>query len=103
MLRCYLSKGLLDCPVEVLVCYFSYAIDSFQLVLCRFCDASIGPTRGCRVVSIASWMWAITVSTLSFVGAAVPVLALVCICAVSAVCTAGCSGAAGSVAVALAA
>ena len=44
-----------------------------------------------------------TVGALGFVGAAVPVLALVSIRAVSAVRTAGCSGAAGSVAVALAA
>ena len=98
-----MSNSLLDCPVEVLVCYFTCATDSFQLVLCGFCDASVGPTRGCRAVGVAGWMWAMTVGALGFVGAAVPVLALVCICAVSAVCTAGCSGAACSVAVALAA
>jgi hypothetical protein len=48
-------------------------------------------------------MWAIIVSALSFVGAAVPILALVYICVVSTVCTAGYLGTAGSVAVALAA
>ena len=96
-----MSKGLLDCSVEVLVCYFACATDSFQLVLCGFCDASVGPTRGCRAVGVASWMWAMTVGALGFVGAAVPMLALVSIYTVSAVSTAGCLGAAGSIAVAL--
>jgi hypothetical protein len=98
-----LSKGLLDCPVEELVCYFACATNNFQLVLCGFGDASVGPTRGCRAVGVAGWMWAMTVGALGFVGAAVPILTLVSIRAVSAMCTAGYSGAAGSVAVALAA
>jgi hypothetical protein len=48
-------------------------------------------------------MRTMTVGTHSFVGATVPVLTLVSIRAVPAVCTAGYSGTAGSIAVALAA
>ena len=64
---------------------------------------SVGPPRGCRAVSVTSWMRAITVSTHSFVGTAVSVLSLMSIRTVSTVCTAGYSGTAGSVTVALAA
>ena len=64
---------------------------------------STNSTRGSRAVRVASWIRAVTVSTHSFVGAVVPILSLVSICAISAVCTTGYSGAAGSVAEALAA
>ena len=52
---------------------------------------------------MASWVWAMTVGAHSFVGADVPILSLVSICAVSTVYTAGYSGTVSSVAVGLAA
>ena len=60
---------------------------------------SVDPARGCRAVGVASWVWAMTVGAHGFVGAVVPILSLVPICAVSTVYIAGYSGTAGSVAV----
>ena len=62
---------------------------------------SMNPSRGCRAVGVTGWMRAMTVGTHSFVGAAVPVLSLVSICAVSAVYTTGYLSAARSVTVTL--
>ena len=61
------------------------------------------PTRGCRAVRVARWVRAVTVGTRRFVGAAVPILSLVSVCAVTAVRTAGYPGTVGDVAVSLAA
>ena len=87
----------------MLLCYLACATDSLQLGLRGLSDVSVNPARGCRAVGVASWMRAMTVGAHSFMGAAVPVLSLMSIRAVSTVCTAGYSGTAGSVAVALAA
>ena len=64
---------------------------------------SVYPAGGCRAVCVASWVWAVAISTLGFVGAVVPIGSFVPVCAISTVHTACYSGAAGSVAVALAA
>jgi hypothetical protein len=63
---------------------------------------SVDPAGGHRAVSIASWVWALAVGALSLVGAVVPILSFVPICAISAVHAACYSGAAGCVTVALA-
>jgi hypothetical protein len=63
---------------------------------------SVDPARGHRAVSVTSWVWALAVGTLGFVGAVVPILSFVPICAISAVHAACYSGAAGCVTVALA-
>ena len=64
---------------------------------------SVYPAGGCWVVCVASWVWAVVISTLSFVGAVVPIGSFVPVCAISTVHAACYSGAAGSVAVPLAA
>jgi hypothetical protein len=102
-LKCCLSKGLFDCPVEVLLCYSACATDGLQFILCRLSNVSVDPARGCGAVGVTSWMRAMAVGTHSFVGATVPVWSLVPICSVTTVCTTGYSGAAGGVTVALAA
>jgi hypothetical protein len=63
---------------------------------------SVDPAGGHRAVGMASWVWALAVGALSFVGAVVPILSFVPICAISAVHAACYSGAAGRVTVALA-
>jgi hypothetical protein len=64
---------------------------------------SVYPAGGCWAVCVASWVWALAISTLGFMGAVVPVWAFVPVCAISTVHAACYSGAAGNVAVALAA
>jgi hypothetical protein len=87
----------------VLLCYFACATDSLQLGFRGLSDVSVDSARGCGAVGVTSWMRTMTVGTHSFVSAAVPVLSMVSIRSVTAVRTAGYSGTAGSVAVALAA
>ena len=102
-LRWGVSKGLFDCSIEVLLCYPTCLADGFKLGLRGLADVSMDPTRGCRAVRIASWVRAVTVGTHSFVRAALPIMSLVSVCTITALHTAGYLGAAGSVAVSLAA
>jgi hypothetical protein len=97
------SKGFFDCSVEVLLCYLICPADGFELSLRGLADVSMNPTRGCRAVGMASWVWAMTVGTHSFVWEALSVLSLVSVRTITAMHTAGYPGAAGSVAVSLAA
>jgi hypothetical protein len=63
---------------------------------------SVDPAGSHRAVSVASWVRALAVGALSFVGAVVLILSFVPICAISAVHAACYSGTAGRVTVALA-
>ena len=63
---------------------------------------SINPARRCRAVGVTGWVWAMAISTPSFVRAVFSILPLVSIYAITTVYTAGYWGAARSVAVALA-
>jgi hypothetical protein len=99
-LRWGASKGFFDCSVEVLLCYSACTANGFKLSLRGLADVSRNPTRGCRAVGMASWVRAMAVGTHSFVWAAL-VLPLVSVRTITALHTAGYSGAAGSVAVSL--
>jgi VIT1/CCC1 family predicted Fe2+/Mn2+ transporter len=63
---------------------------------------SVDSARGHRAVSVTSWVWALAVGILSFVGAVVPILSFVPIYAIPAVYAACYSGAACCITVALA-
>lgn len=103
MLRRCLVESLFYCPVEMLVCGSAGAADSVQFSLGGLDYMSTHPARGSRAVGVASWVWAMAVSTLGFMRTVVPIEPLVSICTVPAVCTPGYSGAAGGVAILLAA
>jgi hypothetical protein len=94
MLLSRLAKGFLNCPVQMLVRCFTGLVDSIQLSLCRLFQVSIDSARSHRAVSVTSWVWALAV---------VPIFSLASIYAISTVHAACYLGAAGYIAVALAA
>jgi hypothetical protein len=73
MLLCCLVKGILNCPVQMLVCCFACSANSFYFSLCRLYQLSVYPAGGYWAVCVASWVWALAISTLGFMGAVVPV------------------------------